>query len=99
MGTSDALARVLYELSVPHDRVIYIHSSMDWLGRAGIRTGEALDALTAWTDRGGGTLVFPAFPFRGSHEAYLRGGPVFDVRRTPARVGLLNETLRRRKGV
>jgi aminoglycoside 3-N-acetyltransferase len=71
---------------------------MDWLGRVGISVGEALDALSRWTDQGG-TLVLPAFPFRGSHEAYLSSKPVFDVRRTPARVGLLNETLRRRKGV
>jgi aminoglycoside N3'-acetyltransferase len=84
---------------VPRDRIVYVHSSVDWLGRAGIRTGEALDALLEWVVRGGGTLVFPAFPFRGSHEAYLRSRPVFDVRRSPARVGLLNETLRRRPGV
>lgn len=97
--TANALAQILSELAVPRDRIVYIHSSMDWLGRAGIGVGEALDALTQWTAAGGGTLVFPAFPFRGSHEAYLQGEPTFDVRRTPARVGLLNETLRRRQGV
>jgi aminoglycoside N3'-acetyltransferase len=99
METSNTLTRLLSGLSVPQDRIIYIHSSMDWLARAGIRTGEALDALIDWTSHGDGTLVFPAFPFRGSHEAYLQSKPVFDVRRSPARVGLLNETLRRRKGV
>lgn len=97
--TTNALTQVLSELSVPRDRIVYIHSSMDWLGRAGIGVGEALGALIDWTDRGGGTLVFPAFPFRGSHEAYLQSEPTFDVRRSPARVGLLNETLRRRQGV
>jgi aminoglycoside N3'-acetyltransferase len=95
MGNSNALTETLSKLSVPRDRVVYIHSAMDWLGRAGIRIGEAVDALLEWTDRGGGTLVLPAFPFRGSHETYLQSEPTFDVRRTPARVGLLNETLRR----
>ena len=99
MEKASVLTRTLAELAVPQDRIVYVHSSMDWLGRAGIRTGEALEALLDWTERGGGTLVFPAFPFRGSHEEYLRSGPVFDVRRSPARVGLLNETLRRRQGV
>jgi aminoglycoside N3'-acetyltransferase len=99
MERANALTHLLATLSVPQDRMLYVHSSMDWLNRAGIRLGEALNALIDWTDRGGGTLVFPAFPFRGSHEAYLQGLPTFDVRRTPARVGLLNETLRRRKGV
>jgi aminoglycoside N3'-acetyltransferase len=97
--TSNPLTQALSKLSVPQDRILYIHSSMDWLTRAGIRVGDALDALVGWTDAGGGTLVFPAFPFRGSHEAYLRTKPIFDVRRSPARVGLLNETMRRRKGV
>lgn len=98
MDPPGTLRHVLAKLSVPQDRIVYIHSSMDWLSRAGFRTGDALDALIDWTSCGG-TLVFPAFPFRGSHEAYLRSGPIFDVKRTPARVGLLNETLRRRKGV
>jgi aminoglycoside N3'-acetyltransferase len=98
MEQANALKKVLTALSVPRDRVLYVHSSMDWLSRAGVRLGDALNTLIDWTDRGG-TLVFPAFPFRGSHEAYLQGRPTFDVRRTPVRVGLLNETLRRRKGV
>src|SRR6516165_3634143 len=99
MERSNALAQVLETLAVPHDRIIYIHSSMDWMGCAGISLGEAVNALIEWADRGGGTLVFPAFPFRGSHEAYLRGQPIFNVLRTPARVGLLNETVRRRGSV
>jgi aminoglycoside N3'-acetyltransferase len=94
-----ALTQTLMELSVPHNRIMYVHSSMDWLARAGIGVGEALNALIDWADCGGGTLVFPGFPFRGSHETYLQGRPTFDVRRTPARVGLLNETMRRRAGV
>jgi aminoglycoside N3'-acetyltransferase len=99
MQASDPLTRALSELAVPQGRVLYVHSSMDWLNRAGIGVGDALDALVDWTVASGGTLVLPAFPFRGSHEAYLRGRPIFDVRRSPARVGLLNETLRRRPGV
>jgi aminoglycoside 3-N-acetyltransferase len=98
MESSSVLTDMLSRLSVPQDRIIYIHASMDWLGRAGIRVGDALNALIEWTGRGG-TLVLPAFPFRGSHEAYLQSNPTFDVRRSPVRVGLLNETLRRRQGV
>jgi aminoglycoside N3'-acetyltransferase len=99
MTTSNPLTQVLSKLSVPQDRILYIHSSVDWLARAGIRVVDALDALIGWADAAAGTLVFPAFPFRGSHETYLRTRPTFDVRRSPARVGLLNETMRRRKGV
>jgi aminoglycoside N3'-acetyltransferase len=99
MKTCNLLTETLSKLSVPRGRVLYIHSSIDWLLRAGIGVGEALDSLIDWTASAGGTLVFPAFPFRGSHEAYLQSRPILDVRRSPARVGLLNETMRRRKGV
>jgi len=99
MMRSNPLTDALSKLSVPRGRVLYIHSSMDWLTRAGIGVGEALDTLIDWTEAGDGTLVFPAFPFRGSHEAYLQSKPIFDVQRSPARVGLLNEAMRRRKGV
>ena len=67
MATSNTLTEILSALSVPRDRIVYVHSSMDWLARAGIGVGEALDALIDWTDGGSGTLAFPAFPFRGSH--------------------------------
>jgi aminoglycoside N3'-acetyltransferase len=99
MKTANLLTETLSKLSVPQDRVLYVHSSMNWLTRADISLRGAVDALIDWTQAAGGTLVFPAFPFRGSHEAYLRSKPTFDVRRTPARVGLLNETVRRRRGV
>lgn len=95
MTSDNVLTGILETLSVPTDRVIYIHSSMDWLLRAGVGMREAIEALIDWIERGGGTLVMPAYPFRGSHETYLQGEPTLDVRRTPARVGLLNETLRR----
>jgi hypothetical protein len=35
----------------------------------------------------------------GVGSPYLQGKPTFDVRHSPARVGLLNEPMRRRKGV
>jgi aminoglycoside N3'-acetyltransferase len=94
----NALTEALTALSVPRDRVVYVQSSTDWLGRAGVRLGDAYQALLDWIAPGG-TLVMPAFPFRGSHEEYLQSHCDFDVRRSPARVGLLNETLRRRQGV
>lgn len=97
LAASTPLAEILTGLEVPRDGVVYVHASADWLGRVGIRLADALDGLLAWAGDDG-TLVLPAFPFRGSHEAYLRGRPTFDVRRTPIRVGLLNETLRRRPG-
>ena len=49
MTASNLLTETLSKLSVPRGRVLYIHSSMDWLIRAGIGVGEALDSLIEWT--------------------------------------------------
>ena len=76
-----------------------MHSSMDWLGKAGV--GDALcwlETLQQWVGRGG-TLVMPSFPIRGSHLGYLKSRPLFDVRHTPSRAGLLTEIFRRSPNV
>jgi aminoglycoside N3'-acetyltransferase len=90
-------ADLLDRLSVPCGGVLYVQSSMDWLGRLGFTASEVMAALR---ERAGttGTLVMPAYPFLGTHLSYLQTTPRYDVRRTPARVGLLNEMLRRTPG-
>lgn len=91
------LAALFEELRVPRDGVLYMHSSMDWIWRAGMGLDEVRDTLLGWLgDRG--TLVMPTFPFVRGHEAYLRRGAHLDVRNTPALVGLLNELVRRLPG-
>ena len=45
-----------------------------------------------------GTLVMPSYPFHSTHLEYLESGAVFDVRKTPAGIGLLAEMFRRTPG-
>lgn len=91
-------AGLLERLDVPMGRVLYVQTSMDWIQRAGINAVETLAALLEWT-AGGGTLVMPSYPFHSTHVEYLETSPVFDVRRTPAGIGVLPEMLRRTRGV
>jgi aminoglycoside N3'-acetyltransferase len=87
-------ARVLEDLEVPRDRVLYVQSSADWIQHAGLDAAGTLSALIEWVGTAG-TLVMPSYPFNTTHLEYLESAPVYDVRRTPAAIGLLPEMFRR----
>ncbi|MDP3716200.1 MAG: AAC(3) family N-acetyltransferase [Acidobacteriota bacterium] len=91
-------ASVLDALEVPRGGIVYVQSSVDWMQRAGLRAPEMLSTLLDWTGPAG-TLVMPSYPFHSSHQEYLRNAPTFDVRRTPAGIGLMPEMFRRTAGV
>lgn len=77
---------------------LMVHSSFDrFLGF----TGTITDAVAALQDAVGpdGTVLMPTMPFDGSALDYAASGKVFDVRRTPSRMGLLTEMFRRSPGV
>lgn len=91
-------ASVLEGLGVPRGGILYVQSSVDWMQRAGLRAPEVLATLLDWTGQAG-TLVMPSYPFHSTHQEYLSTGPTFDVRRTPAAIGLVPEMFRRTAGV
>lgn len=95
-GPQDII-RFLRRAGVEPGAMMMVHATFD-----GCRyfRGTAMDALRALHEVIGesGTLVMPALPFKGRTYDYLAGDPVFDVRRTPARTGLLAELLRRTPG-
>ena len=91
-------AAVLEALGLPRERVLYVQSSVDWIRRAGFDASDTLSTLLEWTGDAG-TLVMPSYPFHSTHRQYLESGPLYDVRRTPAAIGLLTEVFRRTEGV
>jgi aminoglycoside 3-N-acetyltransferase len=93
----NGVSALLEMLAVPRQRLLYIQASADWIQRAGFGAAETLAALREWT-ADGGTLVMPSYPFHSMHVEYLESGAVFDVRRTPAGIGLLPEMFRRTPG-
>jgi aminoglycoside N3'-acetyltransferase len=85
---------LLESLDVPRGGVLYVQSSTDWLAKAGFAAGDVLSGLRDWVTTNG-TLVMPSYPCRTTHAEYLASSPVFDVRRTPAAIGLIPEVFRR----
>ena len=96
-GREDFLT-LLARLGVRTGDVVVVHSSADRF--EGFR-GSLLDVITALQNAVGpeGTLLMPTLPFAGSALDYAREGRVFDVMRTPSRMGLITELFRRSPGV
>jgi aminoglycoside N3'-acetyltransferase len=88
-----ASGQILDELDIGPGDVLFVTSSMNWLG---LGPSEALELLDGLLDRltPEGTLVMPSFPFR-NEVGRPADGAVFDVRRTPSQMGLLTEMFRR----
>jgi aminoglycoside N3'-acetyltransferase len=102
----ERLGEVLQALGVLPGDLVYLHTSFSRLRHLGLQPDECLDALVAYLGSSG-TLVLPSFawnldrtqrPWHGYAE-YYRVRPIFDVRRTPANIGLLPELFRTRPGV
>ena len=96
-GPDDLLA-ALRRLGITPGDVLMVHSSFDRF--AGF-SGKPTDVLRVLQDAVGptGTLLMPTLPFTGTAVEYVSRGEIFDVRRTPSRVGLLTELFRRSPGV
>jgi aminoglycoside 3-N-acetyltransferase len=93
-----ALTHALRRMGIQPGDTVLVHSSFD-----GMRyfEGTPQDAIHAFRDLVGpqGTLLMPAFSFVGRSYDYLSSNPTFDLRRTPARTGLICELFRRQPDV
>jgi aminoglycoside 3-N-acetyltransferase len=90
----DDFLALLARLGVRPGDVLVVHSSAD---RFEGFQGTLLDVIAALQQAigPGGTLLMPTLPFGGSALDYAREGRIFDVVRTPSRVGLITEVFRR----
>jgi aminoglycoside 3-N-acetyltransferase len=95
--TGELLA-CLRRLGLREGDVVLVHSSFD---RFEGFTGKPTDVIGALQRAVGprGAVLMPTIPFTGTAVAYVREQPVFDVRRTPSRMGILSELFRRMPGV
>jgi len=92
------LARALVELGVRPGNVLIVHSAFDRF--LGFRGGPVEVVRTLQEVVGpGGTLMMPTIPFQGTAVDYALSDPVFDVRQTVSRMGLITEVFRRSPGV
>ncbi|MEQ1908689.1 MAG: AAC(3) family N-acetyltransferase [Vicinamibacterales bacterium] len=100
------LRRLLDELEVQAGDLVYLHTSFSRLRHLGLSPTAFLDVLIEHLGPAG-TLVSPSFawhldplarPWSGYARYYVER-PVFDVRTTPANIGLIPELFRQRPGV
>ena len=92
-----AFQTALTDLGVRRGDVLMVHAAFD---RFEGYTGAPLEIITALESAVGaeGTLLMPTLPFSGTALAWAESGAVFDVAKTPSRMGLLSELLRRLPG-
>lgn len=91
------LTRALVSLGIGTGDIVLAHCAYNqFIGFSG-RPSDVLDSLRAAVGPSG-TLLMPSMPFDGSALAYVRSGQMFDVRRTPSRMGLVTELFRRSAG-
>lgn len=84
----------LRALDIKAGDTVLVHSSYDAFRGF---TGKPTDVIAALQQAVGpdGNLLLPTLPFSGTAVAYARSNPIFDVKRTPSRTGLLTELFRR----
>lgn len=96
---ADDLAQFLGNLGVRPGDVLFVHSSYDaFRAFVDLPPVAVIDVLKRAVGPEG-TLLMPTIPFAGTAVGYVENNPVFDVRRTPSRMGLLTEIFRRMPNV
>lgn len=96
--TAEDLQRALGALGLTAGDTLLVHCSFDAF--EGFQ-GKATDVIAVLQKLvgSGGVVMMPTMTFSGSAVEYARTGAVFDVVRTPSRMGLLTELFRRSPGV
>lgn len=96
--TPQDLQRAFQGLGLAHGDTVLVHSSFDaFQGFQGKPTDVISTLLGVVGDDG--VLMMPTMTFSGTAVDYARTNPLFEVARTPSRMGLLTELFRRSAGV
>jgi aminoglycoside 3-N-acetyltransferase len=96
--TAADLRRTLANLGVRAGDCLLVHSSFDAFRGFSGRPSDVVHELQRLVGASG-ALLMPTMPFTGTAVDHARTQTVFDVRRTPSRMGLLTEIFRRAPGV
>ena len=92
------LVRAFKEIGIKVGDTLIVHSS---LSRIGSVAGGASTVVEALLDVVGatGTLMMPTLHFTESAVEFFKSDPVFDVRKTPSKMGVITENFRMRENV
>lgn len=93
-----ALQARLAQLGLARGDTVLVHSSFDAFEGFRGKPNDVIQALQAAVGPEG-LLMMPTMGFTGSAIDFARSGQVFDVRRSPSRMGMISELFRRTPGV
>ena len=88
----------LYKEEIKYNTILMVHSSLKSLGYVNGGANTIIQALTESVGNEG-TLCMPAFPAIGYNYDYLLTSPVFDIKNTPSKMGVITEEFRKMPGV
>lgn len=88
----------LAQLGLARGDAVLVHSSFDAFEGFRGKPNDVIQALQS-TVGPGGLLLMPTMGFTGSAIDFAHSGQVFDVRRSPSRMGMISELFRRTPGV
>lgn len=96
--TRHTIVNALRDIELSTGDVVCVHSSFSSLGYVTGGPGTFIEALEEVVGASG-TIMMPTFSMTGSMQSYLESGEVFDIGRTPSKVGVVTETFRQWPGV
>lgn len=96
--TRKTIVKTLRDLELSTGDVVCVHSSFSSLGYVEGGPGTLITAIEEVVGTSG-TIMMPTFSMSGSMLSYLESGEVFDVCKTPSKVGTVTETFRKWPGV
>jgi aminoglycoside 3-N-acetyltransferase len=96
--TPGGLQKALGGLGLTPGDTLLVHSSFDAFEGFQGKPTDVLSVLQGVV-ADNGTLLMPTMTFSGTAVQHARAKPLFDVARTPSRMGLLTELFRRMPGV
>ncbi len=96
--TESEVKNALTQIGIKTGDVVMLHSSLSKLGYVDGGASTLISALMK-TVESEGTLLMPSFPAIGFNYDHLKKDPLFDVRNTPSKMGIVTEVFRTMPGV
>lgn len=96
--TKEEIIQQLKKVGLQSGDTVMVHSSLSKMGYVEQAANSVIDAFKEVIGDEG-TLMMPAFPAIGYNYDYLNIHPVFDVKETPSKMGVITETFRKQENV
>jgi len=96
--TEEEIKEALLKAGLKSGDTIMLHSSLKSLGNVKNGAADVINAFKKVIGLGG-TLVMPSFPAIGFNYDYLNSDPVFDIKQTPSKMGIITEAFRKMNDV